>query len=39
MLLPGRDSPHGSLAPLLVAMTVVTGDVDSPVIAKHNVGI
>src|ERR1017187_4779071 len=29
MLLPGRDSPHGSLAPLLVAMTFVTGLVDA----------
>src|ERR1035437_4508697 len=28
-LLPGRDLPHGSLAPLLVAMTFVTGLVDA----------
>jgi uncharacterized membrane protein YoaK (UPF0700 family) len=29
MLLPGKDSPHGPLPPLLVAMTFVTGLVDA----------
>ena len=29
MLAPARDSPHGPLAPLLVAMTFVTGLVDA----------